>query len=245
MSNAYQRPQHARYNNFHGPKKALIGHPARQVPPSWRPNAAPPPPGSKILISRLPIDVGLQEVEELFRKTVGPLRDVFLVYNSQGHSKGMAIVAFQRKGDAAVARAKYHGKVVDGRRPILIEIIVDDDAPSAAAPAGPPSLIERIGGVTAAAGRTAPKSKKAAKQAATSAQQTPVMALEAAATTTVPPRRVRARKGARRLQKRATAGVGVGGVGGTGAAGAAVKTQPKTKEQLDQEMEDYRAAASS
>ena len=63
MSNAYQRPQHARYNNFHGPKKALIGHPARQVPPSWRPNAAPPPPGSKILISRLPIDVGLQEVE--------------------------------------------------------------------------------------------------------------------------------------------------------------------------------------
>ncbi|KAI4522486.1 hypothetical protein K525DRAFT_198717 [Schizophyllum commune Loenen D] len=135
--------------------------------------------------------------QELFRKTVGPLRDVFLIYNSQGHSKGMAIVAFQRKGDAAVARAKYHGKVVDGRRPILIEIIVDDDAPSAAAPAGPPSLIERIGG------------------------------------------------GARRLQKRATAGVGVGGVGGGAAAGAAVKTQPKTKEQLDQEMEDYRAAASS
>ena len=53
--------------------------------------------------------------QELFRKTVGPLRDVFLIYNSQGHSKGMAIVAFQRKGDAAVARAKYHGKVVDGR----------------------------------------------------------------------------------------------------------------------------------
>ena len=86
---------------------------------------------------------------------------------------------------------------------------------------------------------------KAAKQAAATVQQTPVMALEAAATTTVPPRRVRARKGARRLQKRATAGVGVRGVGGTGAAGAAVKTQPKTKEQLDQEMEDYRAAASS
>uniref|UniRef100_D8QH76 RRM domain-containing protein n=1 Tax=Schizophyllum commune (strain H4-8 / FGSC 9210) TaxID=578458 RepID=D8QH76_SCHCM len=127
--------------------------------------------------------------QELFRKTVGPLRDVFLIYNSQGHSKGMAIVAFQRKGDAAVARAKYHMKVVDGRRPILIEIIVDDDAPSAAAPAGPPSLIERIGG------------------------------------------------GARRLQKRATAGAG--------AAAAPVKMPSKTKEQLDQEMEDYRASASS
>ena len=57
----------------------------------------------------------LMTLQELFRKTVGPLRDVFLIYNSQGHSKGMAIVAFQRKGDAAVARAKYHGKVVDGR----------------------------------------------------------------------------------------------------------------------------------
>ncbi|KAI5834993.1 hypothetical protein K523DRAFT_229271, partial [Schizophyllum commune Tattone D] len=135
--------------------------------------------------------------QELFRKTVGPLRDVFLIYNSQGHSKGMAVVAFQRKGDAAVARAKYHMKVVDGRRPILIEIIVDDDAPSAVAPAGPPSLIERIG------------------------------------------------SGARRLQKRAGVGAaGVGGVAGTGAAGAA-KMQSKTKEQLDQEMEDYRAAASS
>ena len=57
----------------------------------------------------------LMILQELFRKTVGPLRDVFLIYNSQGHSKGMAIVTFQRKGDAAVARAKYHGKVVDGR----------------------------------------------------------------------------------------------------------------------------------
>lgn len=53
--------------------------------------------------------------QELFRKTVGPLKDVFLIYNSQGRSKGMAIVAFQRPTDAAVARAKYDGKFVDGR----------------------------------------------------------------------------------------------------------------------------------
>jgi THO complex subunit 4 len=51
---------------------------------------------------------------------VGPLRDAFLIYNSQGKSKGMAVVTFQRSGDAAVARAKYDGKIVDGREfPVL------------------------------------------------------------------------------------------------------------------------------
>ncbi|KAL1746703.1 hypothetical protein HDZ31DRAFT_80974 [Schizophyllum fasciatum] len=217
---AYQRPAHARYHNFHGPKKAVLGHPARQVPPAWRPGAAPPPPGSKIFISHLPTDVGQVEVEELFKKTVGPLRDAFLVYNSQGHSKGMAVVTFQRKTDAALARAKYHGKVVDGRRPITIEIIVDDDTPSAA-PAGPPSLFDRIGGVAPAGPAKGKKGKAAAPaqpQTITTTASGSVRALEAAAA--VPPRRVRHKKGARRLQKR-------------------------TREELDQEMEDYRAAAGS
>jgi len=81
--------------------------------------------------------------QELFKKTVGPLRESFMVYNSQGKSKGMAIVVFQRPGDAAVAQKKYHGKIVDARmfqrsrqesyflltvyvgRPIRIEIMVD------------------------------------------------------------------------------------------------------------------------
>jgi len=53
--------------------------------------------------------------QELFRITVGPLRESFLVYNSQGKSKGMAVVSFQRPGDALLAKAKYDGKVVDGR----------------------------------------------------------------------------------------------------------------------------------
>jgi len=46
---------------------------------------------------------------------VGPLKEVFIVYNSQGRSKGMAVVVFQRPGDAEVARTKYHGKIVDAR----------------------------------------------------------------------------------------------------------------------------------
>ena len=36
------------------------------------------------------------------------------MYNSQARSKGMAVVGFHRPGDAAVARAKYNGKIVDG-----------------------------------------------------------------------------------------------------------------------------------
>jgi THO complex subunit 4 len=72
----------------------------------------------------------------------------------------MALVAFQRSGDAAVARAKYDGKFIDGRecplvrtepprhfrpgRPIKIEVVVDTASP-APAPTQP-SLLGRLGG---------------------------------------------------------------------------------------------------
>jgi hypothetical protein len=103
--------------------------------------------------------------QELFKKTVGPLRESFLIYNSQGKSKGMAVVVFQRPGDAVVARSKYDGKIVDGRefdafykvvmvlyfaagRPIKIEVIVESGAsvPSTtpSAPPQPPSLFDRL-----------------------------------------------------------------------------------------------------
>jgi THO complex subunit 4 len=60
------------------------------------------------------ISVQPRSCQELFKKTVGPLKESFLIYNSQGKSKGMAIVSFQRPGDAVVARTKYDGKIVDG-----------------------------------------------------------------------------------------------------------------------------------
>lgn len=53
--------------------------------------------------------------QALFTKTVGPVKDVFMIFNSQGRTKGMAVVTFQRAGDANIARAKYDGKIVDGR----------------------------------------------------------------------------------------------------------------------------------
>jgi THO complex subunit 4 len=39
---------------------------------------------------------------------------MFIIYNNQSRSKGMALVTFHRPADAAVARSKYNGKVIDG-----------------------------------------------------------------------------------------------------------------------------------
>jgi len=227
-----------RYNNYHGPKAGILGNPANHVPPAWRPNNAGPnaqpggrpptgpaakaqvQPGSRILISNLPMDVSEKEVEELFQKTVGPLKDVLLVYNSQGRSKGVAVVSFQRTADAAVARSKYHNKIVDGKRPIKIEIVVDGIPSSSAAqpatqaPMQPRSLLQRLGGAALTgpvlpAARTAPRPR-------------PVVANTNNATRVVMPVRKRVKKGARRVNKRLA---------------------PKTVADLDKEMDDYRAAA--
>ena len=63
----------------------------------------------------------MSSLQQLFSKTVGPVKDAFIVYNSQGRSKGMAVVSFQRSTDAALARTKYNGKIVDGRECLSIE----------------------------------------------------------------------------------------------------------------------------
>lgn len=52
--------------------------------------------------------------QDLFRKTIGAVTEAFVVYNSQGNSKGMAVVTFARPTDAGLAKQKYHGKIVDG-----------------------------------------------------------------------------------------------------------------------------------
>lgn len=176
----------SRIANYHSSKRQLLGNQAGHIPPAWR-DQKQKDNGSKILLSRLPPDVGELEIEEcpsprlriahpdaysqqeLFRKTVGPLKEVFLIYNSQGRSKGMAVVAFQRSGDAAVARAKYDGKFVDGRkhplvvpvqpshtllpgRPIKIEIVVDSTHQAVSPPPAQtqPSLLGRLGVVAVA-----------------------------------------------------------------------------------------------
>ena len=70
---------YARLNSFHNHKRRLLGHNPGQVPPSWKSSAATPPnqvnaglgangktvqeQGSRIFLSRLPVDVGEKDVE--------------------------------------------------------------------------------------------------------------------------------------------------------------------------------------
>jgi THO complex subunit 4 len=181
--------------------------------------------GSRIFLSRLPVDVGEKDVEELFRKTVGPLKESFLVYNSQGNSKGMAVVTFQRPGDALAAQAKYDGKIVDGRRPIKIEIISDGvSSPISRVPPPTLTLLNRLSPAnTSTTGSLTENINSAGPGPATptgprSDLFRPRIVVKAAA---VPPRRIRQKKGPKRLKKRA----------------------PLTIDDLDKEMEEYRAAA--
>ena len=70
-----------RVNTFHGPKRQLLGNQAGYAPPAWRTGAVPiqdasgkgknarlvQEPGSKIFLSRLPVDVEEKEVEVSMR----------------------------------------------------------------------------------------------------------------------------------------------------------------------------------
>ncbi|KAJ3920326.1 hypothetical protein F5877DRAFT_89495 [Lentinula edodes] len=103
-------------------------------------------PADKIIVSNLPQDVNEQQVKELFHTTVGPLREVTLHYDSAGRSKGVAAVLFQRKGDGTKAFQQYNNRLIDGKRPMKIEIVVD---PTRAAPG--PSLAARVAPATVAA----------------------------------------------------------------------------------------------
>ncbi|KAK2462996.1 hypothetical protein APHAL10511_004983 [Amanita phalloides] len=240
---AQYRP--VRFSGTHSTKRHLLGNRAGHAPPAWRNHgvAVPAPgganngnfmmngkgkeTGSKILLSRLPVDVGDKEVEELFKKTVGPLKDAFLIYNSQGNSKGMAVVTFQRPGDAAIARAKYDGKIVDGRRPLKIEIVYDGTPTEVAAAAVPAqrSLLNRIGQV---AGE--PKTAAVAKVVALPTPQP--LRIAPVVVAPLPPRRIRQKKGPKRLKKRLA--------GYT----AHQPHRPASKEDLDKEMDDCVATSS-
>ena len=52
-------------------------------------------------------------MKDLFNRTIGPTNEVMLFYNDKGLPKGMAMVGFQRDGDAAVAVDRYDGRFVD------------------------------------------------------------------------------------------------------------------------------------
>ncbi|KAF8155729.1 hypothetical protein B0H34DRAFT_714631 [Crassisporium funariophilum] len=111
----------------------------------------------KIIVSNLPGDVNEAQIKELFKETVGPLKDITLHYDAGGRSKGVATVAFVKKGDGTKAFQLYNNRLIDGKRPMKIEIVVDPSrplplasrvapAPVASAPAQAPRTANTRGG---------------------------------------------------------------------------------------------------
>ncbi|KAL4257580.1 ALYREF mRNA export adapter [Pleurotus pulmonarius] len=143
------RPRNARRGSRRGSsgRAQILG--TSGVSPSTRARAAPaakvsavatqPQVSDRIMVSNLPQDVNEAQIKDLFHSTVGPLRDVQLYFDHSGRSKGMAQVHFQRKGDGNKAFAQYNNRLIDGKRPMKIEIVVDPSRPAA-----PPSLAARV-----------------------------------------------------------------------------------------------------
>ena len=87
--------------------------------------ASPSVSAQKIIVSNLPHDVTEPQIKELFTSTVGPLRTVELSHDAKGHSKGIASIVFSRAGDGQKAYNMYNSRLIDGKRAMKIEIIVD------------------------------------------------------------------------------------------------------------------------
>jgi len=104
-----------------------------------KPASASPQPVEKIVVSNLPLDVNEAQVKELFQTTVGPLREVNLHYDANGRSKGVASVIFQKKWDGNKAYQQYNNRLIDGKRPMKIEVVVDPSRLAAT-----PSLASRV-----------------------------------------------------------------------------------------------------
>jgi len=132
--------------------------------PATRARAAPAANGSKtatttaptqmvdkIMVSNLPIDVNEAQVKELFSTTVGPLKYVQLHYDARGNSTGVASVHFQKRGDGSKAHQQYNNRLIDGKKPMKIEIILDPSKPAA-----PASLAQRVAPAHGVAAAVAP-----------------------------------------------------------------------------------------
>ncbi|KAI5887163.1 uncharacterized protein SCHCODRAFT_02640902 [Schizophyllum commune H4-8] len=132
-----------------GAKAQVLGTNRPKVPVvTGRPAAVSTQPSDKIIVSNLPLDVNEAAVKELFATTVGPLRSVMIHYDAGGRSKGIAVVNFQRSGDGNKAYQQYNNRLIDGKRPMKVEIVFDPSRPAAQ------SLVQRVAPAAAAAAPT-------------------------------------------------------------------------------------------
>jgi len=79
----------------------------------------------KIIVSNLPLDVNDAQVKDLFASTVGATKSCQLQFNAAGKSTGTATVVFAKIGDAQKAFETYNNRLIDGKRPMKIEIVYD------------------------------------------------------------------------------------------------------------------------
>ncbi|KAJ6612685.1 hypothetical protein B0H10DRAFT_2051511 [Mycena sp. CBHHK59/15] len=121
---------------------------AKAATPAVKAAAPTSTPAEKIIVSNLPPTSTKPKSRfvELFHTTVGPLREVTLHYDATGRSKGVATVLFSKKGDGNRAYQQYNNRLIDGRRPMKIEIVVDP-----ARPTPPATLASRVAPAPAAA----------------------------------------------------------------------------------------------
>ncbi|WFD29901.1 RNA-binding RNA annealing protein [Malassezia sp. CBS 17886] len=127
-----------------GISAAAVSNANRRQPPVVFPGRGSAGAGSKIIVSNLPHDVTEPQVKELFATTIGPLRRVAMSYRANGQSTGIVTVEFQRKEDANRAYAQYNSRMIDSKRPLKIEVVVD---PARAAPPARPAPATAAGKV--------------------------------------------------------------------------------------------------
>jgi len=241
-------------NRSNGPRAAFLGSGPQSVPPAWRGPSQPQPrhpptpsaprveAGGKIFISGLPLDVELDAITELMENTVGPLvlPDTFSFYNRAGKSLGMAMVHFAKPSDAVKARTLYNRKIIDQQKPIKVELIGDvmprNGMPFAPLPPPQPrSLFERLkvpAGQPPQAFRGRPAPHVQPDVFHLQQQNARVIQNQAVGRPQGPPQqyplgRQRRKKGPKRIQKARTH----------------LTSQPKTVEDLDREMEEYKSLA--
>ncbi|KAI3624268.1 YRA1 [Malassezia furfur] len=97
-----------------GSAAAAVSNANRQQPPVVFPGRNQKGPGSKVIVSNLPVDVTEAQVK------------------ANGQSTGVVTVEFQRAEDANRAYAQYNNRLIDSKRPLKIEVVVD---PARATPA--------------------------------------------------------------------------------------------------------------
>jgi len=79
----------------------------------------------KIIVSGLPEDVTEPQIKELFAETIGPIKLATLAFNSRGKSIGTATIEFRDPKNAGKAFQQYNGRMIDGRAPMKVEVVLD------------------------------------------------------------------------------------------------------------------------